>query len=198
MGYAASLDFGATNGRATAMFRRQSGLAADVIDGTTAQNLKTNGYNFFGDWTTRNDAFIFFANGTVTGPFEWLDSYLNQIWLNNQLQLAILSLMVAMKSIPYNDAGYTLIRAACRDPIDAAVNFGAIRAGVPLSAAQAAEVNFAAGVKIDDVLGNRGWYLQVNPATAQVRAARGSPPCSLWYMDGQSIQQINLASVEVM
>jgi hypothetical protein len=198
LGYGASLDFAATNGRATAKFRRQSGLAADVIDGTISKNLEANGYNFFGDYTTRNDAFVFFANGMVTGPFKWLDSYLNQIWLNNALQLALMSLLVEVKSVPYNQVGYTLIRAACRDPIDAGMNFGAIRAGVPLSAAQAAEVNFAAGVKIDDVLQNRGWFLQVKDATAQVRAARGTPPMSLWYMDGQSVQKVVLASVEVM
>jgi len=198
LGYGASLDTTATNGRSTAKFRRQSGIAADVIDGTVSKNLEANGYNFMGDYTTRNDEFIFLANGVVTGPFQWLDSYLDQIWLNNALQLALMVLLTNMKSIPYNDAGYTLIRAACRDPIDAAVNFGAIRAGVPLSQLQAAEVNSAAGVRIDDVLSNRGWYLQVLPATAQVRAARGSPPCSLWYTDGQSVQRINLASVEVM
>lgn len=198
LAYAASLDTTATNGRATAMFRKQSGVGADVFDGTIARNLKTNGYNFMGDYTTRNDEFILLANGVVTGPFLYLDSYLNQIWMNNQLQLAFMSLLVAVKSIPYNEPGKTLIRAAARDPIDAAVNFGAIRAGVPLSAAQIAEVNFAAGVKIDDVLFNRGWYFQVRDATAQVRAVRGTPPCSLWYMDGQSVQQITLASVAVL
>jgi hypothetical protein len=198
LSYPASLDTAATNGRATAMFRGQTGIAPDVIDGASSANLRGNGYNFYGDWSTRNDEFIWFANGTITGPFKWFDSYVNQIWLNNSLQLAMMSLLKAMKSIPYNQVGYTAVRAGCRDPIDAAVNFGAIRAGVPLSAQQAAEVNFAAGVKIDDVLFTRGWYLQVLDATAQVRAARGSPPISLWYMDGQSIQRINIASVLVM
>jgi uncharacterized protein DUF3383 len=197
MGYIASLDFGATNGRATAMFRGQSGLTADVLDGTTSANLRANGYNFYGDWSTANDDFIFFANGTVTGPFQWIDSYVNQIWMNNQFQLALMSLLVAVKSIPYNAVGYAMIRAACLDVIIAAVNFGAIRAGVSLSQAQAAEVNFAAGIKIDDVLGTRGWYLQILDPTAQVRGQRGTPQCSFWYMDGESVQRINLASIEV-
>lgn len=200
LGYAASLDTGATNGRATAKFRGASGVAADVVDGITSKNLEANGYNFYGDWSTRADDFLFFANGVVTGPFLWIDSYLNQIWLNNQLQLALMSLLVAMKSIPYNAAGYAAIRAACLDPIIAALNFGAIRPGVTLSNAQAVEVNTAAGLKIDDVLNTRGWYLQVKDPSppAQVRAARGSPQCSLWYMDGGSVQRINLASVMVV
>jgi hypothetical protein len=198
MGYAASLDFAATNGRATAKFRSQSGIAADVLDGTIAKNLEANGVNFYGDWSTRNDDFIFFANGSITGPFKWADSYLNQVWLNNQFQLALLSFMVAMKSIPYNAAGYAGIKAACLDPITAAVNFGAIRPGVTLSNAQAVEVNTAAGIKIDDIISTRGWYLQVVDPTPQVRGVRGTPVCNFWYADGQSVQRINLASVEVM
>jgi hypothetical protein len=194
----ASLDFGATNGRATAAFKRQSGVAADVTDAAIAANLIANGYNFHGTYATANDAFTWFYPGQITGPFAWVDSYVDQIWLNNSFQLALMSLLATMKSIPYNAAGYAAIRAACLDPIIAALNFGAIRTGVPLSNAQAVEVNTAAGMKIDGTLSTRGWFLQVRDATAQVRAARGSPPCNFFYTDGQSVQRINLASVEVM
>ena len=75
---------------------------------------------------------------------------------------------------------------------------GAIRPGVPLSNLQAAEVNAAAGTQIDQILKNRGWYLQILDANAQVRAARSSPPITLWYMDGGSVQQINVASIEIV
>ena len=84
------------------------------------------------------------------------------------------------------------------DPINAAMNFGAMRAGVPLSAAQIAEVNAAAGQSIDQTLASRGWYFQVLPASAQTRGQRKSPPCKLWYMDGESVQQLNIASVDVL
>jgi hypothetical protein len=83
------------------------------------------------------------------------------------------------------------------DPILAALNFGAIRGNVPLSSSQAAQVNNAAGTKIDTVLSSRGWYLQILPATAQVRAARGTPPMTFLYMDGGSVQAINLASIVI-
>lgn len=198
MGSIASLDTAATNGRATMMFRSQSGLAAEVVSGIISKNLIANGYNFYGDYSTRNQDFIFFAVGTVTGPFKWSDSYINQIWMANAFQLSLLVFMTIVKSIPYNTSGYAAIRAALLDPILAAVNFGAIRAGVSLSNAQAAEVNTAAGVKIDDVLTNRGWYLQILDPTAQVRVARGTPVCNFWYTDGQSVQKINLASVAVL
>jgi len=197
LGYVASIDFEQTNGRATLAFRSQTGLAANVTNETVANNLIANGYNFYGSYATANDEFVFCYPGLVSGPYAWVDSYVNQIWLNNALQLAILSGLVQAKSIPYNQAGYARIRAFCMDPINAALNFGAIRQGVTLSAAQIPEVNSAGGVNIADVLSTQGFYLQVKDATPQVRAARGSPPCSLWYNDGGSIQNINLASILV-
>ncbi len=198
MGYVASLDFARENGRTTAAFRSLAGLTPGVTDGTIANNLKANGYNFYGDYATAADEFKFLYPGTVSGAFLFLDSYANQIWLNNALQLALMVLLTQSPSIPYNAAGYGLIEAACSDPVLAALNFGAIRTGVPLSNAQAAAVNAANGGRdVASTLTNRGWYLRVQAATAEVRAARGSPPCTLWYVDGQSVQSINLASIQV-
>lgn len=196
-GMFASIDWEQTNGRITAAFKRQSGLAADVTDQTAAANLLANGYNFYGAYGTANDQFVFLYNGSVSGPFKWADSYVNQIWLNNGLQLALMTLLTEMRSIPYNAEGYALIDAACMDPINAAVNNGVIRGGVPMSTLQAAEVNNGAGAQIDSILSTRGWYLQIQPASAIVRAARGSPPITLWYMDGGSVQKVSLASIEV-
>lgn len=205
-GSIASIDFEETNGRTSFAYRTQSGLAAGVTTATAAVNLGGNpqsigdfgnGYNYYGAIATANQNFLSYQRGTVSGPYLWLDSYINQIWLNNALQLSIFEGLTQVKSAPYNSAGYGLVDAWCMDPINAALNFGAIRAGVPLSESQAADVNNAAGTKIDNILSTRGWYLQILPATVQVRAARSSPPCTLWYMDGQSIQAISLASIEV-
>lgn len=197
MGYVASLDFGATNGRATAAFRSQDGLTADVTDGTIYANLIANGYSCYGDFSTANDDFLFLSNGQIAGQYEWIDSYVNQIWLNNQFQLAMMSGLTQVNSIPYNVEGRTLIESFLLDPITKFQNFGGQRAGVTLSNAQAAEVNAAAGVAIDSVLSSRGWYLQVLDATPQVRQARGTPPINYWYMDGQSVQVLQMASILV-
>lgn len=203
MGTTASIDFTETNGRITFAFKGQTGLLPDVVDATVADNLAGdpqtgdygNGMNFYGDYTTRNQAFVWWQRGLISGPFRWKDSYVNQIWLNSQLQLALMVLLQNVKSIPYNASGYSLIEAAVGDVITAALNFGAISPGVPLSQAQAAEVNQAAGTQIDNILSTTGWYLQILPASAQTRAARGSPPCTFWYSDGGSVQAIQLASI---
>jgi hypothetical protein len=197
LGSIASVDFARTNGRITFAFKSQSGLTASVTDQTIGANLIANGYNFYGSYATANQGFTFFYPGLVSGSYKFLDEYVNEVYLNNALQLALVSLLVAMPSIPYNPQGYSLIDAACMDPINAALNFGSIRGNVPLSSAQKAQVNNAAGTQIDTVLSSRGWFLQILPATAQVRAARGTPPMSFWYMDGGSVQAITLASIVI-
>lgn len=198
LGYAASIDFTRTNGRTTAAFRKQSGLAAQVVDATEAGYLRDYGMNFYGSYTTADEAFIFYYPGTITGDFLWADSYLNQVWFNQQLQLALITFLSQARSVPYNRVGYTMIESACMDPINQALNFGLIQPGVTLAESQKAQVNNAAGFTIDPIITQRGWYLLIQDAPASVRIERGSPPCTLFYTDGQSVQSINLASIAVL
>ena len=197
LSYAGCLDFPRFNGRATLAFRSQTGIPAGVTNRGIARVLKSKGVNFYGSYATANDVFTFFQTGAISGPFRWVDSYANQIWMNNEFQLAIITGLVSIGSIPYNQDGRTYLKAVMSDPIIAAKNFGAIRAGVQLSNAQAVAVNAAAGVKIDDTLYQVGWYLQILDPPAQIRVARGSPVCTFWYTDGQSVQSIKLASIEI-
>jgi hypothetical protein len=197
MGVVAAIDFNRLNGRKTLAFRGATGITPDITDGGIAKNLEANKYNYYGIWTTANDLFRFLYPGVVSGPYKWIDSYINQIWMNNGFQLALMELLTTVGSIPYNQVGYTMIKAACQDVINRALNFGAIRTGVTLSQAQINEVNNMAGVAIDGILNSQGYYLQVSDADPQVRANRGTPPCTFWYMDGGSVQRITLASVMV-
>lgn len=195
LGFIASIDFNRAAARITLDFKYTDGVPVSITSATYAAALRTNGYNFVGQWATANQGFTFFNPGSIIGAYRFADEYLNQMYLNSQIQLALLTLLTSAGAIPYNDTGRTLISAAVQDPIDAALAFGSIVRGVSLSASQAAQVNMAAGVDIDKILSTRGWYLQVGQATAQVRAARGTPPVTLWYMDGGAVQQINVASI---
>lgn len=197
-GTAAAINFDEAQGRITFAYKSQSGLSADVTNATVAQNLLENGYNFYGDYATANDQFQFLQNGQVSGTWNWLDSYVNQIKLNSDLQLAFMDLLTSAKSIPYNQRGYNLLRAAAADPINSALNFGSIQPGVELSARQIAEIDSAADQSgVGRTVSQVGYYLQVLDATAEIRAARGSPPMKLWYADGGSIQTIELNSINV-
>lgn len=198
MGIAASIDFNRTNGRITFAYKYLDGVPATVTDETTATNLETNGYNYIGNTATDNQSFTFAFPGSVSGPYLFLDPFLNQVYMNAQFQLALMTLQTGTNIINYDSAGYTQIRQALMDPINQMLNFGGIVPGVPLSSLQASEVNTAAGQDIANTLSTRGWYLQILPATAQVRAARGSPPITFWYMDGGAVQKITLASIVVL
>lgn len=198
-GMTASINFLETQGRITYDFKRQAGLTVSVTDATIAQNLLDNGYNFYGNWATANDQFRFLNNGQISGEWLWIDEYVNQIKLNSDLQLAFMTLLTTVKSIPYNARGYNLLRSAALDPINVHLNFGSIQPGVQLSALQIAEIDTAAGVSgVARAVSQVGYYLQIKPADPSVRPSRGSPPMTLWYASGGSIQKIDLASIDVL
>jgi hypothetical protein len=198
MGAVASIDFTRVNGRTNLAFRSAAGITADVTSEIVASNLIANGYNFYGAYATAADGFVIFYPGSVTGDFLWLDTLINEIWMTNAFQLSLMTMLTAFPSIPYNTQGYGMIEQSLLDPIYAAVNFGAVRAGVTLSQQQKSQINSAAGnADAAATVETVGWYLQVQPASPQVRAARGSPPITFWYTDGQSIQKIALNSLEV-
>lgn len=198
-GWAASLDFNRLNGRATLDFKEQSGLVPSITTAVNYAAIVSNGYNCYGAYGSNNPAnnANWFTPGSVSGKWLWADTYVNQIWLNANLQAALVTLLQAVGSVPYNTQGYSLINAACLDPINAAINFGAIRKGVQVSAAQAAEIQYALGYNAAPVIQAQGYVLQITPATADVRAARQSPEITLFYQDGESVQQITLASIAI-
>ncbi len=197
LAYVASIDFARLNGRAVAAFRSGDGLTADVTNQTIAANLLANGYSYYGTYATANDSFTWLYNGQVSGSFDWIDSYVNQIWMNNQFQLSWMTMLAAIGQIPYNDDGYETLGAGLQSDVNAAVNFGAIRNGVALTELQKTQVNSLAGQDITDVLFTRGWFLSIQDPGGQVRAARGSPVCTFFYTDGQSVQKITLSSLMV-
>lgn len=198
-GWAASLDFTRLNGRATLCFKSQSGLVPSITNATDYAAILSNGYNCYGAFGSANPAnnANWFTPGSVSGTWLWADTYVNQIWLNSYLQAALVKLLQAVPSIPYNTQGYGLIYAAAADPINAALNFGAIRKGVTLSSAQVAEIQFALGFDASPAIKASGFYLQIAAADATTRASRGSPPITLYYQDGESVQKINMASIAV-
>ena len=198
LGSVASIDFGRTNARANTAFKHQSGVTPTVTDQQIAANLLDNGYSFYGSYATPNDQFNFLYNGQMAGKWESITRYVNQIYLNAQLQLACLSLLYQVNSVGYNEAGYSLIRAAMIDPINSALNFGSIRTGVTLSESQKAQLNQSAGRQVADIVQQQGYYLQILDPGAQVRAAGGSPIINFWYTDGGDVLKISISSIDII
>jgi hypothetical protein len=198
-GTIASVNFSQTDGRTVLKFRQQTGLVADVTSQTVANNLRSNGYNFYGAWATRANNFIGFADGVISGPFNWVDSYIDQAWLDDALQVALMTMFFNIRSIPFNQPGASIVRTACLGPINAALNFGAIVPGVDLTPLQIQTINNAAGnQQAGAIVANTGWYLQaaITTASAAQRTARAATG-TLWYADGGSVQEISLNVVDV-
>lgn len=197
LGYLASLNFGATNGRTVFAFRGQGGLLLGVSDSTVGDTLIANGYNFYGDYATSQQAFQLMYPGQISGKFKWVDSFANEIRMNADFQQTLLAYMAAIGSIPYNSVGYSSLETVLQTPINAALNFGTIRAGVTLTGSQIIQVNQSAGQAIDSVLSTRGWYLSIKDPGGAARAARTTPSMTFYYCDGGSIQQMTMASLLV-
>lgn len=196
---AASINFNQQNGRTTAAFRGQAGLLAQVTNETVYNNLVANGYNCYAAIATANQQFTQNQPGQISGVFRWFDTYINQIFLNSQFQLALMNLLASVPAIPYVTRGYNLIRNALLDPINQALNFGSIVKGVQLSSSQSAQLNNATGdTSATATIQNTGWYLQILDPGAIVRGGRGTPVINFYYTDGGSVQQISMSSVDVL
>lgn len=199
--YAGCIDWAAVNGRATAAFKSQTGLATSVDTLADATAVLSNNASYYGLYQAPgpDNVYSILYDGRMNGSkFRWLDTFLNQIYLNAQLELAIFNGLRSVNAAPYNALGETYIRSWCADPIAEALNNGTIRTGVPLSESQKANIAGQAGFDISANLQNDGYYLQILPATAQVRQQRQTPPVKLWYTDGGALQQITLASIDVL
>jgi hypothetical protein len=196
-GIAASINFNQLNGYVDFAFKSGSSLTPQITSSTQAAALTSNGYSFYCASATAATGFQFLYAGGISGNWAWIDEYIAQIYFNSSLQLAAMSLLTSVKSLPNNPAGDNLIRAALLGPIQAAYSFGTIQTGVALSSAQTAEINTAAGTTITNTLYTQGWALQIVPATAAVRAARGPRQVNLWYTNGGGVHTISINSVYV-
>lgn len=199
MGAIAGVAWQRRNGVMTFAFKSQSGLAAYVTDETEAQALEKKRCNYYGRFATRNSEFVFLYPGVLSASiYGFIDSYVNAVWLNNSLQLALMNGLTSVNSAPYNEAGYTLIRSWMLDPVDSALNNGTIHTGVSLSEAQKSQLLSEAGLDISTELFTKGYYIQILDPGAQVRAQRETPVISLWYSYGGSVHRIEVTSTAIL
>lgn len=194
MGCAASIDWERAQGTINFAMKSQAGLKATIENATQAKILLDKKVNFYGNYATRNDNFVWLYNGCMFGDYHYIDPYINAIWLNNAMQVACMNGLKMSPRVPYNEDGYSQIRAWLMDPINRAIKNGVIDTGVFLSEAQKAEVIREAGLDITSNLENDGFYLQILDPGANVRTTRDTPIISLWYTYGGSINRLDIAS----
>lgn len=198
VGAIASVNFSKANGRTNLAFLTSGGIQPTCADLQIAKNLLANGYNFYGSVASRNQGFIFLYSGQMFGQWTSIVRYINQIWMNSQFELSLITLLQNIGSLGYDPAGQNNIRATLADPIAQAINFGAIRVGVKLSDAQVAQVNQQAGLEVASFIQTQGSYLQILDPGPEVRQAGGTPIVNFWYTDGGDVLRINMASINII
>ena len=179
-------------------FKKADGVSASVTDQTDADLLLAKGVSFMGSFATRNDAFTFFYDAQMFGAYGYIDSFVNTVWLKNVLQVAIMNGLSNAGRVPYNEQGYTLLRAWMQDPINRALNNGTIDIGVAMSESQKAQVIQETGKDLSTELSTAGYAVLIEDAGASVRVGRNSPNVSLYYTYGGSINKVDVASTAIL
>ena len=128
------------------------------------------------------------------GDYKFMDAYINAVWLKNVLQAAIMNGLTSAGRVPYNDLGYSLVRAWCMDPVKRALYNGVINTGVTLSESQRAQLIQETGSDVSEELFTNGYYLNIVEPSAAIRADRDSPDVYLYYTYGGSVNKIVMAS----
>ncbi len=198
--FAGCIDWNRINGRRRVAFTSYPGLATDVTSDPIYDALLSNGYTFYAYYGAKADNnYSMMYNGKMPGSTDrWFDTYLGHIFTDSQLQTSVVEGLRSIGNAPYSERGNTYIRAWCQDPIDQAVNNGTIQPGVALSNAQKATIKGIIGFDVSADLQQKGYYLYIGTASTQTRGNRESPPITLIYTDGGSIQQIDIASIAVL
>lgn len=192
--YPATIKWDQTQGMKVIFGKAASGLEPTITDEASAMALDDLCVSYIGLFATRNDEFTFANRGALTGNmYLFYDVLIGMIWFKSKLQTSIMNGFASVNRVPYNDTGFTMIRAWCQDPIEQALNVGAIDAGISLSSSQETQILQETGddTAAGDVETN-GYYLQITDPGASVRAQRGSPTMYLLVAYAGSVQKIEL------
>lgn len=198
MGVTASIAWDQANGAITYAFKRQSGLPASVESTAAANALNLHRVTFMGNFATRNDQFILSYAGAILGEWDWIDTYVNAIWLCNAMQVQLMAMLAAAGRIPYTEVGYSKIRANMRDVTNRAINNGVIDAGVSLSEAQKAELTTLLGADYSGEIETNGYYIQVIDPSAAVRQQRLTPTINFVYTYGGAVHKLIVPATAVV
>lgn len=191
MAVGASIDWSRNNGLVTTAFKGQSGLSANVESGTNALNLEAQGMNFMGNFATRNDQFVFNFPGAMFGDdYGYIDTYWSAVWIKNQIQAACMSGFTSVGRVPYNEQGYSIIRAWIMDVVNRGLVNGVISTGVTLSDAQKAQILSEVGQDVSSQLYADGYYLKIEDPGADARVNRESPTVYFYFTYAGAVHKL--------
>lgn len=189
-GMGASVNYNLVNGKINFAGKSQTGLATNVSDTTIYDNLLLQGYNVYGNFAGRASTYNLTENGSVGGQFLWLDNILDSIWLADQLQNSVATLLANTTRIPYNETGEAQILAVLSGVVAKASANGVIEKGNAFDPEQVDEVIDIVGQDITPLLTQNGYYIYFPPITAEMRVNRLPFNVNFLYTNGGAINQV--------
>lgn len=200
MAVGAAINWQRSQGMVTWFGKAASGLTPTVNDEQVANALENIRCNYYGEFSTRNASFIFFAQGMLANThYGFIDVLYGAIWLRNKIQRSSMDGFKRTLRVPSNIRGLSLMDGWIKDPINEAINAGVIDKSLELSEAQKTQILQETD---DDQAANdlfsRGYWYRITLPTANQRATtRKSATLTLYYAYAGSVQkmQCEIASV---
>jgi|GEM_PF-4058488 hypothetical protein len=189
-GMGASIDYTAVNGKINFAGKQQLGLAVNVSDTVTYDALLLNGYNVYGSFASRASAYQLTENGSIGGAYLWVDNVYDSVWLADQLQNSVATLLANINRVPYNQTGIALITGVLSNVISTAQKNGVIEKGNTFDPTQVAQVIDIVGTDVTPLLTANGYFVYFPPITAIQRINRLPFVINVLYSNGGAINQV--------
>lgn len=197
MGMGASINYNLVNGKINFAGKSQQGLPVNVTDTTIYDNLLLQGYNVYGQFAGRASTYNLTEDGSVGGDFLWMDNIYDSVWLADQLQNSIATLIANTGRLPYNEAGQAQMLAVLTGVVAKASANGVIEKGNAFDPEQVDEVIELVGQDITPLLSQNGYYIYFPPITAQMRINRLPFHIYFIYTNGGAINQVAIGQAFV-
>ncbi|ATW57890.1 hypothetical protein CNR33_00044 [Pseudomonas phage tabernarius] len=135
----AATDYSQPNANQNFMFYQFPNRTVVASDDTVADTLDSLRGNYIGATQSAGVPLSFYQRGVLCGgSTAAVDTniFCNEIWVKSTIATAIFNLLMAVGSIPVNDAGASMILAVIQPVIDSGLTNGVIESGKTLDATQ--------------------------------------------------------------
>jgi hypothetical protein len=183
----ACIDYDVTNGTIAWSAKHQAGVQPSVTSSDVATALKIINWNFYGQYSSKSQEFIFYEQGTIVGKYLFIDNVYNQLWLANELQNSIGNLLSNVGKLPNDQVGYATVKSALTVVMNSAVNNGVAEPDQVFDNTQKAELKIICGYDCSSALSQTGYVIVITPATPAQKSARQPPNTKIVYTNGGAI-----------
>lgn len=135
----AATDYDAPNSVVNYEFQQTAGLTPTVTTDAGADAYDAISVNYYGQTQQAGQLINFYQQGKLQGlPVDPLDmnTYANEIWLKDEMSVALMNLLLAVERVPANAQGRSQLLSTMQPVINQALNNGTISVGKTLTTLQ--------------------------------------------------------------